>query len=137
MITLQQYVGVYKDHPDLTPARLQNAQTLLSRSWSLEAEMARLGVKFPDNPKTKSGVSGTTDGGFRPQNCATGAKNSPHKEGMGMDRYDPDGKIDDWCMAHQDRLAVHGIWIEHPSATPGWSHWQSRAVPSGNRVFYP
>lgn len=36
-----------------------------------------------------------------------------------------------------DRLAVHGIWLEHPEATPGWSHWQSVGVRSGNRVFRP
>lgn len=137
MITLNQYVGIHRDSPDWTPAREQNATRLLAACCALEVEMARGGVKFPDNPKTKSGVSGITEGGFRPKGSPTGVKNSPHKDGQAVDRYDPRDEIDNWCMAHQDRLAFHGIWIEHPSATPGWSHWQSRPVPSGNRVFWP
>ena len=137
MITLAQYVGVHKDSPDWTPARQENAEKLLTACVALEVEMARGGVSFPDNPKTKSGVSGSTYGGFRPQNCPIGAPNSSHKEGLAVDRYDPNGAIDVWCMAHQDRLAVYGIFIEHPSATNGWSHWSAKAPRSGRRVFYP
>jgi hypothetical protein len=137
MITLEQYVGPHVNSPDWTPARQENARKLLAACAALEVEMARGGVSFPDNPKTKSGVSGSTFGGFRPQDCPQGAPNSSHKDGLAVDRYDPAGKIDDWCMAHLDRLAVYGIYIEHPSATPGWSHWTIRAPGSGNRAFYP
>lgn len=137
MITLTQYAGPHRTHPDWTPARQLNAQTLLARSWALEAEMAAAGVVFPDNPATKSGISGQTFGGFRPQSCPIGAPNSHHKEGRGLDRYDPRGEIDAWCMANQARLERHGIWLEHPDATPGWSHWQSAAPRSGNRVYRP
>ena len=137
MITLNQYVGPHRESPDWTPAREQAATKLLASCCSLEVEMARGGVSFPDNPATKSGVSGQTFGGFRPQNCPQGAPNSSHKEGMAVDRYDPRGEIDVWCMAHLDRLAYHGLYIEHASATPGWSHWTTRAPKSGNRAFYP
>jgi hypothetical protein len=137
MITLNQYVGPHSASPDWTPERQQNAAKLLAACCALEVEMARGGVAFPDNPATKSGVSGVTFGGFRPQNCSQGAPNSSHKEGMAVDRYDPRGEIDNWCMAHLDRLAHHGIYIEHSSATPGWSHWTTRAPKSGNRAFYP
>lgn len=137
MITLTQYVGPHHNSPDWTPAREQAATKLLEACCALEAEMARGGVTFPDNPATRNGVSGQTFGGFRPQNCPQGAANSSHKEGAAVDRYDPHGEIDAWCLAHQDRLAVHGIFIEHPSATVGWSHWTTRAPHSGNRVFYP
>lgn len=137
MITLNQYVGPHRSSHDWTPEREQNATRLLAACVALEVEMARGGVAFPDNPKTLSGVSGTTFGGFRPQDCPIGAPNSSHKEGLAVDRYDPRGEIDVWCMAHQDRLAAHGIYIEHPSATPGWSHWTIKAPRSGNRVFYP
>jgi len=99
--------------------------------------MARMGIRFPDNPKTKSGISGETFGGFRPQDCPIGAPTSRHKQGQAVDRYDPGDLIDAWCMAHQDRLAAYGIWLESPTATPGWSHWQCVGVPSGNRVFFP
>ncbi len=135
MITLAQYVGPHSASPDWTPARQQNATQLLAACVALEAEMLPLGVKFPDNPATHSGVSDQTFGGFRPQNCPQGAVNSSHKEGMAVDRYDPGGEIDAWCLAIQARLAAHGIYIEHPDATPGWSHWTTRSPPSGHRVF--
>lgn len=137
MITLNQYVGPHRENPDWTPVREQNATRLLAACASLEVEMARGGVTFPDNPATHSGVSGQTLGGFRPQDCAQGSPTSSHKEGLAVDRYDPRGEIDAWCLVHLDRLAAYGIYIEHPSATPGWSHWTIRAPNSGNRAFYP
>ena len=137
MITLNQYVGIHRESPDWTLAREQNATKLLAACCSLEVEMARMGVRFPDNPRTKNGISGETFGGFRPQDCPIGAPNSRHKEGQAVDRYDPGGLIGKWLSAHTDRLAFHGIWIEHPDSTPTWSHWQNVAVPSGNRIFRP
>jgi len=137
MITLNQYVGVWREHPDWTPTMEQNATKFLASCCALEVEMAKSGVAFPDNPKTKSGISGEVYGGFRPKDCPIGSSKSSHKQARGVDRYDPYGNIDEWCMQHLDRLAVYGIYIEHPSATIGWSHWTDRAPPSGNRAFYP
>lgn len=137
MITLNQYAGIHRSSPDWTPAIEQAATKSLAAFCALEAEMARGGVSFPDNPVTKNGISGNTFGGFRPKTCPEGAPNSSHKEGTGVDRYDPRGEIDAWCFAHPDRLAHHGVYIEHPDATPGWSHWTTRAPKSGNRVFRP
>ena len=51
--------------------------------------------------------------------------------------FDPNEDIDNWCAAHVDRLKFHGIHIEHPSKTIGWSHWTDRAPPSGRQVFFP
>lgn len=137
MITLNQYVGPHRMSKDWTIDRQLNAQRLLAACLALEADMALAGVAFPINPATKSGVSGQTFGGFRPQDCKQGAAGSSHKEGLAVDRYDPKGEIDAWCMANQDALVRHGIYIEHPNDTPGWSHWTIRAPRSGNRVFYP
>lgn len=137
MITLSQYAGPHRTSKDWTPAREQNAIELLTRCEALEAEMVADGVEFPDNPATKNGVSGQTFGGFRPQSCTQGAPNSAHKEAEAVDRYDPKGDIGKWLMAHQDRLVFHDLYIEHPSATKGWSHWSTRAPRSGRRVFYP
>lgn len=137
MITLPQYVGPHAKSADWNAERQMNATRLLNACCALEAEMARGGVAFPDNPVTKNGISGVTFGGFRPRDCPQGAPDSSHKQGLGVDRYDPFGKIDAWCAAHPDRLAKHGIYIEHPEATPGWSHWTTRAPRSGNRIFRP
>lgn len=136
MITLEQYVGIHEG-PDWTPERQENARILLGRCETLETEMIAAGVVFPVNPKTKTQVSGETLGGFRPQNCPIGAPNSNHKIGKAVDWYDPKGEIDAWCFANQDRLEAHGIWLEHPDDTPGWSHWQSVGPKSGRRVFKP
>ncbi len=137
MISLEQYVGQHTDSPDWTDERKTNAARLLDACAALELEMMASGIQFPDNPATGSGVSGQTMGGFRPQRCPEGAPNSAHKEGLAVDRYDPDGAIDDWLMANQQALIANGLYLEHPGSTRGWSHWSIRRPGSGNRVFYP
>jgi hypothetical protein len=137
MITITQYVGTHASSPDWTPERQANAKKLLQQCALLELAMTDDGIEFPDNPKTGNGVSGETFGGFRPQDCPIGAPNSSHKEGMAVDRYDHSGAIDSWCVAHQTILKTYGIYIESPSATPGWSHWTIRAPGSGHQVFIP
>lgn len=137
MITLAQYFGRFKNHPDATAARKVNATNLLTACGQLEALALADGVVFHDNPATECGVSGEYYGGFRPKNCPQGAEHSSHKEGSAVDRYDPRNEIDAWCMANLDKLEQCGIYIEHPDATPTWSHWTTRAPGSGNRVFHP
>ena len=137
MVTLEQYVGPHADSPDWTDEREANAVELLEKVNALQAEMEADGVVFPVNPKTGSQISGTTFGGFRPQDCPQGAPDSNHKKGQGIDLYDPKERIDNWCVAHQDRLKFHGICIEHPSKTGTWSHWQSVPPKSGKTVYFP
>jgi len=137
MITLTQYAGTHADSQDWTLQRQANAAGLLVACSRLEALARADGVKFLDNPATGNGISGSTFGGFRPQNCPQGAPQSSHKEGLAVDRYDPDNAIDAWCMANLDRLEACGIYIEHPDATSHWSHWTTKAPKSGRRVFYP
>jgi hypothetical protein len=140
MITLSQYFGAYHDHPDATPERKANAEKLLLACANLEGIAKSDGVKFPDNPITKSGVSGEGNGGFRPQFCKTGAAHSSHKEGLAVDRYDYTGEIDKWCMLNSGdggKLEQCGIYIEHPSKTEHWSHWTIHPPASGHRVYYP
>ena len=95
------------------------------------------GIKLEDSPKSGSPITS----GWRPPevNASTpnAAARSKHMTGQAVDLYDPEGDLDDWCMAHQDRLAAVGLWLEHPSATKGWCHLQSIPPRSGNRVFYP
>lgn len=137
MITLSQYVGPHASSKDWTPARTANATLLLAKANELLRIAAQAGIICLTNPKTKSQISGSTFGGFRPQNCPIGAPNSHHKEGRGIDIYDPDNQIDAWCMANLPSLEAVGIWLEHPDATKSWSHWQSVPPKSGNRVYQP
>ena len=140
MITLDEYFGIYAEHPDITDNIRDNAERLLSACADLEQMALADGIEFPINPATKSGVSGQTYGGWRPWNCPIGAQNSSHKQGLAVDLYDPQGRIDAWCMMHSGKggyLEQCGIYIEHPDATKGWSHWSIKAPGSGRRVFYP
>ena len=140
MITLQQYFGPWEDDADATPKRIQNARMLLHACSALQYFAERDGIEFLDNPHTGNNVSGKTYGGFRPQDCPQGAPASSHKQGQGVDRYDPEGLIDAWCIKNSEvggLLETCGIYIEHPDATPGWSHWTTRRPRSGNRVFKP
>lgn len=137
VITIQDYVGIHFKSPDWNESRKNNGILLLRSYEALREDMISCGVLFPDNPKTGNGISGQTFGGFRPGDCPQGASNSSHKEGLGIDLFDPEEHIDRWCITNQSYLRGHGIYIEHPSATIGWSHWTIRSPKSGHTVFYP
>lgn len=137
MFSLKDYVGIHWQSPDWNDARIANAQNLILACTRLQSIMEADNVHFPINPKTGTTVSGEVYGGFRPQDCPIGAAGSAHKQGQAVDRFDPDGLIDAWLMDNQDKLILCGIYIEHPSATPGWSHWSIRAPGSGAHVFMP
>src|SRR6185369_10067228 len=66
--------------------------------------------------------------GWRPPaiNAATpgAAPNSKHMLGQAIDITDPEGDLDEWCLANQDVLAGLGLWLEHPASTKGWCHVQ-------------
>lgn len=148
MITLREYFGPWWDHPDATDEIKQNASSLLIACAALEQLAMVDGVSFPEHERSLSGlhwydesdISGNGYGGFRPQDCPVGAMHSSHKEGLAVDRYDPNNNIDAWCMANSGisgKLYQCGIYIEHPTATPFWSHWTIRRPGSGNIVFFP
>lgn len=65
------------------------------------------------------------------------AHNSKHMTGMAADLYGPGNRLASWCFGNQYVLKKHGLWMEHPSATPTWCHLQDVPPRSGNRVFYP
>lgn len=78
--------------------------------------------------------------GYRPAsvNAAVGgAKRSNHMLCKACDLEDKDGKLDAWCYDNQHKLAEIGLWLEHPTATPGWCHVQTVPPKSGVRVFRP
>lgn len=78
------------------------------------------------------------------QNVAVGgAKKSLHMVCKACDFADPDGALDAWCTANQERLNKLGLWQEHPDATKGWCHLDigTRAILDrpgcGKRQFRP
>lgn len=96
------------------------------------------GVSLEINPRTGSILSS----GWRPPviNAATpgAAPRSKHLLALAADIYDPDGDLDEWCLANADTaLKDLGLWLEHPAATKGWCHVQTVPPGSKRRVFYP
>jgi hypothetical protein len=80
--------------------------------------------------------------GWRPPsvNAATAgaASRSLHMTGEACDLHDPKGHIDEWCdMVADTVLRDLGLWMEHKSRTPNWSHVQTRPPRSGARRFLP
>jgi hypothetical protein len=137
MITIEDYVGVHKDSPDWTPERQANAKELLASVACILLVMQTDGVVPRVNPATGNNISGSTFGGFRPQDCSIGAPQSNHKQGKAVDLYDPDEMLDQWCLRHLQDLVKCGIWIESPGKTLHWCHMQNVPPKSGNRVFLP
>ena len=135
MITLDQYFGIYANHPDAGPGMYNNAESMLERVNRLLHEASNQGVPPRTNPATNSQVSGETNGGFRPQDCPIGAPKSSHKQARAVDVYDPDNQLDDWLT--DDILTEYGLYREHPDDTPHWCHLSDKAPGSGKRTFHP
>lgn len=137
-ITLSDYwMGRDKKYPlEMNPAIESNALTLLALVNKL---LEHCPISLDIHPVNQSYVSS----GWRPPsvNAATpnAAAKSKHMTGQAIDIYDPEGDFDNWLMSQdgQRKLVELGLWIEHPSATKGWSHLQSVPPNSKNRVFYP
>lgn len=140
-ITLADYfMGRREEHPlALSPEIERNAFLTVGLANKLLTQAASYGVTVDLHPVNKSPVSS----GWRPPavnaNTPNAAPNSKHMTGQAIDIYDPDGDLDEWLMSGegQSALAALGLWMEHPSATKGWSHLQTIPPRSGRRVFYP
>lgn len=136
-LAVEQYFGKWLTHKDVTMAIIDNAKGLCIAVNKLIMAMEATGFEFKINPLTQSLIGGETLGGFRPQDCPIGAPSSAHKQGLAVDIYDPDNAIDAWLVKNQATLKDFGLYFEHPTATPRWSHWTVRAPKSGRRFFYP
>jgi hypothetical protein len=135
VITTTEYFN--KPH---SPAQLEAAEDLLARVAALLILAQAVGA-YDNwiNPHTASRISGSKngdgDGGFRTPGSREGAPNSAHRDARGVDVYDPLNRLDDWIT--DDVLKRCGLYREAPSATPGWTHLQTRAPGSGMRTFRP
>jgi hypothetical protein len=135
VITLDQYFGIYANHPDAGPGMYAAAERMLDTVNPLLAKAASEGVKLETNPNTNSLVSGETNGGFRPQACPVGASKSSHKQARAVDVFDPKNALDDWIT--DEILTQFGLYREHPDDTPHWCHLSDKAPGSGRRTFKP
>lgn len=131
MVILEQYFGSHAH----TAEHVANAEILLKRVNALIQAYIASGGKPAKNPRTESIISGVTFGGFRPQDCPQGAKDSPHKVAMGIDIFDPENALDRWI--NDATLIKFDLYREHPDYTKGWCHLQTRPVKSGRRSYIP
>jgi len=113
------------------------ARHLTTAVNSILAHLLADGIALQIHPGTGTLLSS----GWRPPavNAKTkgAAKMSAHMTGEALDLYDPTWKIAEWCHSHLAVLEALGLYLEHPSATVGWCHLQTRPPKSGRRVFYP
>lgn len=69
------------------------------------------------------------------------AMGSSHLYGCAVDIADPNGFLADWLECNPDKLVECGLWMEDPKSTHGkngnWTHLQSYAPKSMNRIFKP
>lgn len=135
MITLDQYFGIYANHPDASPGMWAAADAMLDRVNRLMERAESEGVDVQTSPITHSQVGGETLGGFRPHDCPIGAPASSHKHARAVDVYDPANELDDWVT--DDILTEFGLYREAPSATLHWCHLTDKAPGSGRRTFNP
>ena len=95
--------------------------------------------------------------GWRPKSVndatANAGKTSAHLDASAGDvATEPDGEFAWWCMRNPHILAMHALYLEHPSATvlrafatarqagrapTPWAHLTTRAPGSHLRVFHP
>ena len=106
----------------------------------MEANLTKL-LKALNAFRTTYGKPMHVSSGYRPPSVnakiPNAAKKSNHMVCLAADFKDPDGSLDQWCLANPKVLEKAGLWQEHPDATPGWCHLQAVAPKSGNRVFRP
>lgn len=135
MITLEDYFGPWRYSPDANDVVVGNAEVFLPKVNALLDEYEAQGGVQEINPATGTQISGEQYGGFRPQGCPQGAPTSSHKEGRGLDRYDPHNALDAWIT--DEILTRHGLYREAPESTQHWCHLTDRPPHSGHRTFQP
>jgi hypothetical protein len=122
--------GKYPDRaksPELTQEVKDNALNLLDKVNRLLEELKISKVSVSSGFRTSDANA----------KIANAAKKSNHLRGLAIDLADSDGKLDELFMRNLDKLEKFELYLESPESTTGWSHLQSVAPKSGNRVFKP
>lgn len=134
MITLSDYyMGRDKQYPsELTDEIIANAMHTIERANLLLAKH-RAATNDTEIRKVTSGWRPRAVNGATPN----AAPRSKHMTGQAIDISDPEGDLDEWCLANPEVLADLDLWQEHPAATKGWCHLQTVPPKSRRRVFYP
>lgn len=102
---------------------------------------AALTVARANTMLAAASIAATVSSGWRPRavnaQVVNASPTSKHLTCQAIDLADTDDLLDAWCLENLHVLEKIGLWLEHPSATPGWCHVQIVAPRSGRRVFEP
>jgi len=134
--------------PDRIPRQVTLADYYMGRdalhAEELTAELranAEATVRRANILIARAGIACSVNSGWRPHainaRVANASARSKHLTCEAIDLSDECDALDEWCLAHLAVLEDIGLWLEHPSATPGWCHVQIVAPGSGRRVFMP
>ena len=134
-ISLDQYFGIYANHPDASAGKWSVADMMLEKVNALLEYAVECGIELHENPQTKSLISGTENGGFRPNNSPVGAPLSDHKRGRAVDIADVGNYLYSWIT--DEILVRFHLYREAPTHTPNWCHLQDTPPKSGKRTFLP
>lgn len=143
IITLDHYLGPYKNHPQMQSARLlDHAHRIIEAMNELCSLAEADGIELEDNPYTGNAISGQGNGGARPSESTVGASKSAHKDLRGLDRYDPKRRFMRWLLSYGlDHCQRLDVYLEHPQWTRTWAHGQIGApgdgLPRWTMVFVP
>lgn len=131
MITLNDAItasGKYNDrltNPECTDEVKTNLNELLIKVNSLLDELDLKDIRVSS--------------GFRPSEVnaalANSAKKSHHVTGNAIDLLDNGGKLDELFSENIPMLEKHGLYLESPKSTIGWSHLQD--IPTHSNPFLP
>jgi len=132
-ITVEQYLGPYKDHPQMqSVVLLGNARQTVECVNEFCSLAEADGVELEDNPATGNAISGNGNGGARPSDTTVGAILSAHKDLRGLDRYDPRRALAKWALTYgNDHAQRLDLYFEHPQWTRSWLHNQWGAPGDG------
>lgn len=132
-VSIEDYFGRVSHIEKPSQEVANNALELLAKVNIVLAQAASDGIDCAREPRVNSGWRPASYNATVPN----AAPRSKHITGQAVDISDPEGALDEWCVQNLEVIAEVGLWLEHPLATKGWTHLQSVAPRSGNRVFYP
>lgn len=134
-ISVDQYLEHYANSPEITDDVKVAAAVMLPKvDEVLEAYVAD-GNVLEVNHFTGCPMSGTGNGGVRPQSCTVGAIDSPHKKGRGVDVQDVSRNLARWLIEHPEILLLLGLHLEDFRWTRSWVHFQDYP-PHSRRLMY-
>lgn len=143
-ITLEDYFGNFRTTHALeySPQIEHNALVTIDVVNQAMNEAAAQGAPIRNDPFNRAVRSGWRPPSYN-SHVPNASKTSLHMTGKALDRADPMHGLVGWLYDEWKRngdkciLVRHGLWCEHPDATPTWVHFQTQPPGSGNRFFHP